>query len=211
MSDFLAHLTAALEAHKPSRVHHPGAREAAVLIPIVAVPAPTLIFTRRTDSVGTHKGQISFPGGSQDEGDGSMKVTALRETEEEIGLDPAEVEILGELDTFPTFVSGYVVTPYVGWLSREPSLVPNPAEVAELLHVPITDLTNEIRSDAGFVHADRTYPTEAWVWNDNVIWGVTARILRQFLDILGEAGLADVPDGTFDWAIPPAGHPSREP
>jgi 8-oxo-dGTP pyrophosphatase MutT (NUDIX family) len=211
MSDFLAQLTAALEAHKPSRIRQSGAREAAVLIPIVAVPAPTIIFTRRTDSVGSHKGQISFPGGSQDEGDGSMKVTALRETEEEIGLDPSQVQILGELDTFPTFVSGYVVTPYVGWLSREPLLTPNPAEVAELLHVPITDLTNEIRADAGFVHADRTYPTEAWVWNDNVIWGVTARILRQFLDILGEAGLADVPDGTFDWAIPPAGHPSREP
>ncbi len=211
MSDFLTRLTAALEAHEPSRVRQVGAREAAVLIPIVALPTPTMIFTKRTDSVGSHKGQISFPGGSQDDGDGSMRITALRETEEEIGLDPSHVKILGELDTFPTFVSGYVVTPYVGWLDKEPSLVPNPAEVAELLHVPISDLTNEIRADAGFVHADRTYPTEAWVWNDNVIWGVTARILRQFLDILGEAGLADTPDGNFDWAIPPAGHPSREP
>ncbi len=204
MTDFLQQLVAALDRHQPNRVSVEGAREAAVLIPIVAVPEPTLIFTKRTDSVGTHKGQISFPGGGLDSDDPSMKVTALRETEEEIGLDPDAVKIVGELDTFPTFVSGYVVTPYVGWLEVEPQLTANPAEVAELLHVPLRDLTNEIRADAGFSHGERVYPTEAWVWRDNVIWGVTARILRQFLDILSEAGLVERPDGDFDWQFPPS-------
>lgn len=202
VTDFHQQLVDALDRHQPNRASVEGAREAAVLIPIVAVPEPTLIFTKRTDSVGTHKGQISFPGGAIDDGDPSMRVTALRETEEEIGLDPQSVEIIGELDTFPTFVSGYVVTPYVGWLAEEPRLTPNPAEVAELLHVPLNDLTNEIRADAGFSHGERVYPTEAWVWRDNVIWGVTARILRQFLDILGKAGLVELPDGNFDWQFP---------
>lgn len=203
MSDFLEKLTEALQKHPPARVTVPDAREAAVLIPIVAVPEPTLIFTQRTDTVGSHKGQISFPGGAIDPGDPNMTCTALRETEEEIGLDPSAVRILGELDTFPTFVSGYVVTPYVGWLAEEPDLTPNPAEVKRLLHVPIADLSNEIRRDAGFKHGRRVYPTEAWVWQDNVIWGVTARIVRQFLEILADAALVDKPDGDFNWHIPP--------
>lgn len=203
MSGFLERLTHALSAHQPARVRVADAREAAVLIPIVAVPEPTLIFTQRSDTVGSHKGQISFPGGSIDPEDPNMKCTALRETEEEIGLDPDSVKIIGELDTFPTFVSGYVVTPYVGWLAEEPSLTPNPAEVERLLHVPIAHLSNEIRRDAGFEHGGRVYPTEAWVWEDNVIWGVTARIVRQFLDILADADLVERPDGDFDWVIPP--------
>ncbi|MFP5298222.1 MAG: CoA pyrophosphatase [Actinomycetota bacterium] len=203
MSDFLERLTEALASHRPARVRVPDAREAAVLIPIVAVPEPTLIFTRRTDTVGSHKGQISFPGGSIDPEDPNMRCTALRETEEEIGLDPDAVSIIGELDTFPTFVSGYVVTPYVGWLAEEPDLRPNPAEVESVLQVPIAALSNEIRRDAGFEHGGRVYPTEAWVWEDNVIWGVTARVVRQFLDILAAADLVERPDGDFNWYLPP--------
>lgn len=203
MSEFLERLKGALAAHPPHRATVPDARAAAVLIPIVAVPEPTIIFTKRTDTVGSHKGQISFPGGSADPGDASMLDTALRETEEEIGLDPSLVTVLGELDTFPTFVSGYVVTPFLGWMNEEPTLIANPAEVAELLHVPVVDLQNEIRRDAGFEHGGRIYPTEAWVWRDNVIWGVTARIVRQLLGILGQANLVEPPDGDFDWMIPP--------
>jgi 8-oxo-dGTP pyrophosphatase MutT (NUDIX family) len=204
--DFATRLTAALEAHRPKETTVPGAREAAVLIPIVLEPAPTLLFTVRTDTVRSHKGQISFPGGSVDDGDPSRAATSIRETEEEIGLDPAEVRLVGELDTFPTFVSGYVVTPFVGLLDREPSLKPNPAEVARVLHVPIASLSNEIRREPGFSHGERTYPTEAWVWEDHVIWGVTARIVRQFLEILGEAGLVEPPDGDGSWWVgPPPG------
>lgn len=203
MAGFRERLTSALSEHIPHHMSVPGARGAAVLLPVVAAPEPTLLFTKRSDTVGTHKGQISFPGGGHDPGDPDMLTTALRETHEEIGLDPAAVTILGELDTFPTFISGYVVTPYVGWMDAEPSLTPNPAEVDEVLHVPIGDLGDEIRRDPGFSHGRRTYPTEAWVWNDNVIWGVTARIVRQFLDILAGAGLAAPQEGTMDWRFPP--------
>ena len=201
--DFEARLTTALEAHKPQEMTVPGARSAAVLIPIVLEPEPTLLFTVRTDTVRSHKGQISFPGGSVDDDDPSREAASIRETEEEIGLDPADVRLVGELDTFPTFVSGYIVTPFVGLLDREPKLTPNPAEVARVLHVPVSSLSNEIRREQGFTHEERTYPTEAWVWEDHVIWGVTARIVRQFLEILGEAGLVDPPEGDGSWWLPP--------
>lgn len=196
MDAFRDALKDVLAANPGRRVPLNGARDAAVLIPIVGVPEPTMIFTVRTDTLPSHKGQISFPGGSIDPDDGSPTAAALREAEEEIGLDPDDVEVLGALDSFHTFVSGYVVTAVVGWLERQPELRPNPAEVAEVLEVPVGDLVDEIRAEPGFTHNGRTFPTEAWVWNDHVIWGVTARILRAFLGRLAEAGLGEAPGAT---------------
>ena len=205
MLDFERRLHSVLKAHPPRHVTLEGTRHAAVLIPIVAVPSPTLIFTVRTETLSSHKGQISFPGGSIDPGDASPEAGALRETNEEIGLDPSKVRVLGELDSFPTFVSGYVVSPFVGWLDEPPELTRNPGEVAEILMVPVADLVEDIRREAGFEHEGRTYPTEAWVWKDRVIWGVTARVIRQFLERLAEAGLTEEPGDTASW---PTGDPS---
>lgn len=199
LDDLKARLADALDQHSPRVITQKGSRDAAVLIPIVAVPEPTLLFTKRTDTVRSHKGQISFPGGSIDPTDESALAAALREAEEEIALNPSAVEVLGELDTFPTVVSGFTVTPFVGWLDEEPSLVPDPDEVAEVLHVPLEDLTEEIRYDPGFEHAGRTYPTEAWVWREKVIWGVTARIVRQFLELLAESGIIEPLGGDREW------------
>jgi 8-oxo-dGTP pyrophosphatase MutT (NUDIX family) len=174
------------------------ARDAAVLIPIVADPQPTLIFTVRTDTLSSHRGQISFPGGSIDEGE-TGEEAAVREAEEELGLDPSEVKVLGELDSVPTFVSGYVIHPFVAWLRRSPRLRPNPAEVAEVLAVPVAALGEDIRALPGFSHRGRTYPTEGWIWNDHVIWGATARVLRVLLYRLAEAGLAQHPGESPGW------------
>ena len=170
--------------------------DAAVLIPIIGDEDPTFLFTVRTETLPSHKGQISFPGGSIDSGDESPVAAALREAREEIGLDPSLVTVLGELDSLHTFVSGYVVTPVVGWLARSPSLTPNPAEVAEVLAIPVSDLVEDIRYEPGFAHGGRTFPTEAWVWHDRVIWGVTARIVRILLHRLAEAGVAAMPGET---------------
>ena len=197
--DFERRLKKVLDDHQPNRIDIPGARAAAVLIPLVAADDPTIIFTVRADTVSSHKGQISFPGGSIDDSDPSPADAALRETEEEVGLDRSKVRLLGELDSFPTFVSGYVVTPFVGWLDEPPTLTPNPAEVAKVLEVPISELSDEIRADPGFSRGERTYPTEAWIWDDHVIWGVTAYIIRGFLTKLGEAGLAKAPAGNSPW------------
>ncbi len=96
-------------------------------------------------------------------------------------------------------MTGYVVTPVVGWIAQEPTLTPNPAEVAEVLHVPLSELAEDIRRDPGFVESDRTYPTEAWVWHGHIIWGVTARVVRTFLERLSDAGIVDRPGGTGMW------------
>lgn len=199
--DFRTRLADVLARHRPQRVRVRGAREAAVLLPIVAEPEPTLLFTLRTEHLPSHKGQISFPGGSIDEGDPSAQVASLREAEEEIGLAPVRVEILGELDTVPTFVSGYVIAPFVGWVREQPELKPNPDEVAAVLHIPLSELTEEIRSEPGFEHGGRTFPTEAWVWRDQVIWGATARVLRIFLERLAEADLIEPPGPTQSWEL----------
>jgi 8-oxo-dGTP pyrophosphatase MutT (NUDIX family) len=202
--DFEDQLKDALAAMPPKRTSKEGARAAAVLIPIVGDGAPTILFTVRTETLPSHKGQISFPGGTIDPSDPSPEAAALRETEEEIGLDPAAVRIVGELDTFPTYVTGFVVTPFVGWIDDMPALRPNPAEVAAVLRVPLADLSDAIRADPGFSHGSRTYPTEAWVWNDHVIWGVTARIVRLLLQRLLLVGLADPPGGDpwYDLPVP---------
>ena len=205
---FHERLTRAVEAHEPRRTHVEGARAAAVLIPVVGGREPALIFTLRTDTLPSHKGQISFPGGSIDPSDADAAAAALREANEEIALDPGTVEVLGELDTFPTYVSGYLVTPVVGWLDSLPELRPNPAEVARVLVIPLSELSEEIRADPGFEHGGRTFPTEAWVWQDNVIWGVTARVVRGFLELLASAGLVDAPAGDGLWTRLPV--PRRE-
>src|SRR5687768_6564573 len=109
---FEKRLQQVLAGRDPTHVEISDARDAAVLIPIVAVPEPTLIFTVRTDTLPSHKGQISFPGGKIDDSDTSAKGAALREAQEEIGLGPELVRVIGELDSMPTFVSGYVVHPF---------------------------------------------------------------------------------------------------
>ncbi len=194
-SDFEQRLTQALAARRPARPHVPDARAAAVLVPVISGPEPSLILTLRTNTVSSHRGQISFPGGSLDPGE-SPTAAALREAHEEIGLDPARVRVLGELDTTPTFVSGFVITPVVGWLDRRPDLTPNSAEVARIIEIPIAALSEEIRVEPGFLHRHRSYPTEAWIYEGHVVWGVTARLVRLFLGALAGAGLARAPAPT---------------
>jgi 8-oxo-dGTP pyrophosphatase MutT (NUDIX family) len=196
MSDFADRLEKVLKDRPGVPTTVEGTTDAAVLIPIVGKPEPTLIFTVRTKNLRSHSGQISFPGGRIDEGDVSAEAAALREAREEVDLDESSVRLLGNMDDIETFVSGYVVTPVIGWIEEPPSLKPNPAEVAAVLEVPVSQLTEEIRTEPGHDQGGRTLPTEAWVWRENVIWGVTARILRLFLYRLAEAGLADAPGET---------------
>jgi 8-oxo-dGTP pyrophosphatase MutT (NUDIX family) len=201
ISDFELRLGQALSARAPQRSESSEARAAAVLIPVLEGSEPALLLTLRTETVSTHKGQISFPGGSLEPGE-SPEEASLREAHEEIGLDPSQVRVLGRLDQTPTFVSGYVITPVVGWVPSEPVLEPNPSEVAALILAPIAGLTEDIRVEPGFVHEGFSYPTEAWVYEGHIIWGVTARLLRIFLGLLAGAGLAAAPGTTSSpWPV----------
>ncbi|MGI8519203.1 MAG: NUDIX hydrolase [Actinomycetota bacterium] len=203
ISDFERQLSHALSTRTPRRSEVRDARAAAVLIPVLDGAEPALLLTLRTDTVSTHKGQISFPGGSLEPGE-NPELAALREAHEEIALDPSQVRVLGRLDQTPTFVSGYVITPVVGWVAPQPVLEPNPSEVAALIRAPIAGLTEEIRVEPGFVHEGFNYPTEAWIYEGHIIWGVTARLLRMFLGLLADAGLATAPGETLSpWPVSP--------
>jgi 8-oxo-dGTP pyrophosphatase MutT (NUDIX family) len=160
------------------------ARLSAVLVPVVNTnDGPSVILTKRAAHLKNHRGEISFPGGRVEEAE-SARGAALRETEEEIGLLPNNVEIVGQLDSLTTFVSNSVIVPFVAKVHTLNELVPNGDEVARIMIVPIAEL---VRADT---YRNEWWPTPRGDLNihffelDNeTIWGATARILRQFIDV----------------------------
>ncbi len=127
------------------RFHGSAPRQAAVLAPLYAREGrPYLLFTRRAPNLSSHSGEISFPGGSREPVDGSLAQTALRETQEELGLDRSRVTLLGALPSAYTVVSNFLVTPYVGWLGEGlPALRPQASEVAEIIEAPLSALDDD--------------------------------------------------------------------
>lgn len=143
-----------------------------------------VIFQKRTDSVRDHKGQISFPGGAADLGDLDLLDTALRETHEEIGVARHDIDVLGRLDDMIT-LSNFRVTPYVGWLASYPyEWRFSDEEVAYLLEVPLRHLLDPatLIPDRRSING-RDYVFQSYQWGDDLIWGATARMLTNFLDI----------------------------
>ena len=139
---------------------------------------PHLILTKRSSALKHHPGQIAFPGGKQEEADADVTAAALREAHEEIGLPPAQVEILGRLPTHET-VTSFTVTPVLGWVTGDFTPVPEPGEVEEVFTVPLAHVTNPLnysvqsRRWRGVRRHYYTVPYGAYY-----IWGATARILR---------------------------------
>ena len=162
-------------------------KRAAVLIPVFKKDgAYHLLFTRRTDRVEHHKGQISFPGGRQDPEDADLLATALREAEEEMGLRKEDVRILGELDDICT-VSDFCVAPFVGLIPYPYPFRPSPHEIDEMIEVPLASLLDPARSRREFrEHGGLTWPVHFYEHGRHTIWGATASILKQLLDLLPE-------------------------
>jgi 8-oxo-dGTP pyrophosphatase MutT (NUDIX family) len=159
-------------------------RDAAVLIPVVDRPEGlSVILTRRADELSSHGGQIAFPGGRLDAGEGPVEA-ALREAWEEIGLDPALVEPLGLSTRYET-VTGFVVTPVVGMVRPGFSLTPNPGEVSEVFETPFAFLMDPAnhRKDS-YERAGSRRWFYAMPWGDRYIWGATAGMLRALWDRL---------------------------
>jgi 8-oxo-dGTP pyrophosphatase MutT (NUDIX family) len=165
-----------------------GGVPAGVLVPLIEGPEPHLVFTRRTDLVRHHKGEISFPGGVRHSDDPDLLSTALRETEEELGIPRDAFEVLGLLAPVHTVVSGYVIVPFVGVLRKRPVMTPSRVEIDEVLELPVAALAAAERE---VMATDGDGVTRGWFAYDvggQVVWGATGRIVNSFLAALRRGG-----------------------
>lgn len=175
----------ALGAHPPKLAQADERRKAAVLIMLYEREGePWTVLTKRTDTVATHKGQISFPGGGHDPEDTDMWATALRETYEELGVDPASLEALGRLDDHATFGSSFVVSPFVASLAPPERWIPSEAEIAAVIEVPLRRLIEIARVEEWERYGTKI-DMHIFDVDEHRVWGLTAFILRKFLDVAG--------------------------
>lgn len=165
-----------------------AARAAAVLVPVVLHPEPTILLTVRTATLSAHAGQVSLPGGRIEAHDPSPEAAALREAEEEVGLSRETIELIGRLPGVFTG-TGFRVTPVVGLVTPPLSPRPDPREVAEVFELPLAQLTDPVRGprlEDGAAYGSRR--PRVWVvpHDRHVIWGATAAILASFAIVLRE-------------------------
>jgi 8-oxo-dGTP pyrophosphatase MutT (NUDIX family) len=189
--DDLEAISAALRATLAARARQAGAppghpaRPSATLVLLVRGAAgPELVFTQRVAELHAHAGQVSFPGGKVAAGDADATACALREAGEELGIDPAAVEVLGLLDDALT-PTGFLITPVVAVARRVLDYRPNPDEVAEVFTVPVRHLRDPgiYRSQGSLAHAGVEYALHEYHHAGRVIWGVTARMVHQLLQL----------------------------
>ncbi len=163
---------------------------AAVLIPLFLKDNEYhILFTKRSHHVLHHKGEISFPGGKYSESDSSFLETALRESWEEIRLNPEDVDILGELDDARTSTSGFVISPFVAFVPYPYEFIKEPFEINEILYIPVSALLKIAGHSKQVATGDDKEEIEyCFEYQGKVIWGATARILKQLLDIIDNVG-----------------------
>jgi 8-oxo-dGTP pyrophosphatase MutT (NUDIX family) len=178
-----AHIRSKLDGYTPETIKLGGLTPAAVAIIVMENQGgASILLTVRTDEVEHHKGEISFPGGRVDEGDKSPLAAALRETHEEIGLDPERLELLGRLDDVIS-ISSYLVTPYVFHLEgKPPALTPQPTEVSEIITVPLTHLLQPTNHRLDYSYGPGR-PLHFFQWEGKDIWGLTGGVLYQLLQV----------------------------
>jgi 8-oxo-dGTP pyrophosphatase MutT (NUDIX family) len=183
--DFIDQIRKILSSRKRKVIEHPPFSHAAVLVPLFKKGKDChLLFTRRSEEVKYHKGEISFPGGVVDEEDSELEETALREAYEEIGLNKSDVQILGILDDIVT-ITQFIVTPIVGLFPYPYPFKVSEVEIAELIEVPLSFLVDEeCFSEKEIIRGGENEVVFAYQYGKHIIWGATARILKQFLDLI---------------------------
>jgi 8-oxo-dGTP pyrophosphatase MutT (NUDIX family) len=161
-------LRATLASREPRRLVPEGSTAAAVLVVLFEMDGEAHVWlVKRPTSMRSHAGQVAFPGGKHESGDASLLVTALRETEEELGIAPASVDVLGALDDIRT-ITGFNVTPWVGWLAHGTGVRPNQSEVERAFAAPLRSF---LQAQSGVL------PWRGWTVEGELVWGATAAIL----------------------------------
>ncbi len=163
--------------------------EAAVLMPLIDDPEPRLILTVRSSTMPTHAGEVAFPGGKRDPGDKSLLMTALRESQEEVGLDPGYVDVLGQLSPLASRY-GMKVTPFVGIVRPEAPLVAEPGEIETIFQVPLQfflDEVPELSSPIDFF--GRRFRIPSYYYEDKRIWGLTAFMILDLINHVYDANI----------------------
>ena len=166
-------------------IEHPPFSHAAVLVPLFKKEEDChLLFTKRSDQVKYHKGEISFPGGVVDEEDLELISTAIREAHEEIGLRECDIQIVGVLDDIVT-ITEFIVTPIIGLFPYPYPFKVSEMEISELIEVPLSSLLDEdCFSEREIFRGGQKEIVYAYQYGKHTIWGATARILKQFLDLI---------------------------
>jgi 8-oxo-dGTP pyrophosphatase MutT (NUDIX family) len=182
----LAHALRAvlLDAEEAAALDVHGRIDAAVLVPLYVVDgALHAVFTRRREDLRRHPGEISFPGGRQDDDETDLRLTALREAEEEIGLSPRAVELVGALQPTPTIATNYAVYPFVGLIEPGHPWRPSAHEVAEVLELPLRALRDGYERRR-LLRRGVPFRTDVYVVGEDLIWGATARMLGDLFERL---------------------------
>jgi len=173
-----------LTPEEAAEMDAPGSTEAAVLVPLYTFDGELhAVFTERRDDMRKHAGEISFPGGRQDEPDEDLRQTALREAEEEIGLDPGVVEMVGALPPVGTFVTGYRVYPFVATIPAGRTWRPQESEVARVLELSLRDLVRGYESKR-LLRRGVPIKTPTYTVDGHFVWGATARMVQSLLQRL---------------------------
>jgi 8-oxo-dGTP pyrophosphatase MutT (NUDIX family) len=180
------HIERLLRARPPRELSVPGRRLAAVLVPLYRHNGDYgVIFTKRSQTVYHHRGQIAFPGGGYEAQDVSLQYTALRESAEEIGLQPEHVRVLGQLDDLLTSNSNYLVRPFVGVIPYPYPFVIDARETASIVEVPLAFLRQRNPPSEEFRdYEGRQVQSFFFDYEEHLIWGATAKIVKQFVDLL---------------------------
>jgi len=163
--------------------------EAAVLMPLVDVPDPQIILTVRSNSMPTHAGEVAFPGGKRDPGDKDLLMTALRESEEEVGLSPDYVDVLGQLSPLASRY-GMKVTPFVGIVRPDVELQAEPGEIDTIFQVPLQFFLDEIPELSSPIDVfGRQFRIPSYYYEDKRIWGLTAFMILDLINHVYDAGI----------------------
>jgi len=186
--DFIDQIRKMLSSRERKVIDNLSFARAAVLVPLYKKGEDChLLFTKRTDKVKYHKGEISFPGGVFDEEDFELEKTALREAFEEVGLKEKDVQIIGVLDDIVT-ITEFIITPFVGLFPYPYFFKVSEIEIAELIEIPLSFfIKGDCYSKQVVFRMDREEMVDAFQYKNHIIWGATARILKQFLDLISSS------------------------